>query len=282
MAAFRQTLGGLGWTEGRNISIDSHYTLGEAARIQVLARELIERQYEVILAATTPVVSALRQATRTVPIVFVNVSDPVGSGFVESLPRPGGNVTGFINIEGSLAGKWLGLLNEIAPSLKRVAMMFNPETAPQSDYYLRPLESAARSLGVEPIVARVRNDADIEESIAALGREPGGGLIVMPDLFASVRRKEIISQVARHQVPAIYPLRYFASDNGLISYGIDLIDSYRQAAVYVDRILKGAKPTDLPVQAPIKFELVINLKTAKALGITIPPTLIVRADEVIE
>ena len=282
MAAFRQGLAGLGWTEGRNITIDSHYTAGESARTQAIARELIDSKYEVILAATTSVVAALRQATRTVPIVFVIVSDPIGSGFVESLPRPGGNVTGFINIEGSLGGKWLGLLNEIAPHLKRVAMMFNPETAPQSDYYLRPLESAARLMGVEPIVARVRNETEIEESIAALGREPRGGLIVMPDFFASVHRKQIISQAARHRVPTIYPFRFFTSDDGLISYGVDLIDLYRQAAVYVDRILKGEKPADLPVQAPTKFELILNLKTAKALGLDISPMLLGRADEVIE
>lgn len=282
LAAFRQSLRALGWAEGRNVVIDSRYTAGEPARVEAHARDLIQRQYEVILAATSPVVAGLRQATRTVPIVFVNVSDPVGNGFVETMSRPGGNVTGFINIEGTLGGKWLGLLREIDPRLKRVAMMFNPETAPQSNFYLPSFESAARSFEIEPILARVRSDTEIEESVNALGREPRGGFIVMPDFFSSAHRKQIISQASRHLVSAIYPFRYFASDNGLISYGIDLIDSYRQAAVYVDRILKGEKPADLPVQAPLKFDLVINVKTAKALGLDVPPTLLARADEVIE
>ena len=266
--AFRQALRQLGWTEDRNVAIDSRYAAGDASRIQSLARALAELRPDVIVAATTPVVAAFKRETQSIPIVFVRVSDPVGSGFAASLARPGGNITGFLNIEASLGGKWVELLKEIAPGVTRVAMMFNPRTALHSDYYLRPFENAARSFGVEPIAAHVHNGDEIERSIADLARDPGGGMIVMSETFVSVHRERIISRAAHYGVPSVYPYGYYAKDGGLVSYGVDLVDAYRQAASYVDRILKGEKPSELPVQAPTKFELVVNLKTAKALGIS--------------
>ena len=250
--------------------------------MQVLAKELVEPQPDVLLASSTPVVAALARETGTIPIVFVVVSDPIGSGFIESLARPGGNMTGFINIESSLGGKWLELLKELAPSISRVAVMFNPDTAPHAEYYVRPFEVAAASLAVKPSTAPVRSATDIEQAIFDLGRATASGLIVLPDTFTTVHRGAIISAAASSNVPAIYPFRYMAGDGGLISYGVDLIDLYRRAAPYVDRILKGGKPADLPVQQPTKFEFAINLKTAKSLGLDVPPSLLARADEVIE
>jgi putative ABC transport system substrate-binding protein len=282
LSAFKQGLRELGWVEGHNIIIETRYTSGEPARAQKLAKEFVNSRQEVILAATTSVVAAVRRETTALPIVFVVVSDPIGSGFVENLARPGGNVTGFLNIEDTLGGKWLGLLREIAPRVRHVALMFNPDVALQSYYYIRPFQHAARSMGAEPTVAHVRNADDIAESIGRLGNEGDAGLIVMPDFFLSANRRHIIAQTTRHGVPAVYPYPFFARDGGLISYGVDLSDSYRQAAIYVDRIFKGAKPADLPVQQPTKFELVINLPAAKALGLTVPPSLLARADEVIE
>ena len=211
----------------------------------------------------------------------MNTIDPVASGLVARLDRPSGNITGFATFEASMGGKWLELLSEIAPGLKRAAIMFNPDTSSPSAY-MPPLETAARSLKIEPICAPVHSNAEIETAVVALGHQPGGGLVVMPDAFTGVHRAPIISAAARHNVPAVYALSFFARDGGLLSYGPDLVELYRRAASYVDRILRGAKPSDLPVQQPIKFELVINLKTAKALGLTIPPTLLARADEVIE
>ena len=280
--AFERGLAEAGWLPGRNVHIVYRWAAGEPARMEGLAKELVELRPDVILASTTPVVASLLRATRTIPIVFVVVSDPVGSGFVESLPRPGGNITGFINIKSSLGGKWIELLKQMAPRITRVAAMFNPETAPQAGYYVGPFEAAAPSLGVTPITRTVRNDADIEQAIGDLAQGPPGGLVVLPDTFTAVHRGAIIAHAARNSVPAIYPFRFMATDGGLLSYGIDLIDLYRRAAPYVDRVLKGAKPADLPVQAPTKFELVVNLKTAKALGLEAPPQLLVRADEVIE
>jgi putative ABC transport system substrate-binding protein len=233
---------------------------------------------------TTQPTAALQRETKTIPIVFLIVSDPVGSGFVASLPRPGGNITGFINLEASLGGKWIELLKEIMPDAKRAALMFNPDTATYSKYYSEPFEAAARLQGIEPIAAPVRNAADIERAIAGLGNRPDAGLVLMPDTFLAVQRvrDQITSLAAQQRLPAIYPYRYFVADGGLISYGIDQIDLYRRASAYVDRILKGAKPSELPVQLPTRFELVVNMKVAQALGINIPATLLARTDEVIE
>jgi putative ABC transport system substrate-binding protein len=237
----------------------------------------------VILASGTPATAAFQQQTRTIPIVFVNVVDPVGQGFVASLPHPGGNITGFINIEAGMTGKWLELLTEIAPSVKRVAIMFNPDTAPHvRSYFLPSIEAAARSLKVELIAAPVHDDAEIEQVITSLGREPGGGLIVSPDGFMFIHRAPIISLTARSKVVTVYQFSVYVREGGLLSYGPNFGDIYRRAASYVDRILRGTKPADLPVQLPVKFEMVLNAKTAKALGLTIPASILLRADEVIE
>ena len=222
------------------------------------------------------------QQTRTIPIIFVNVSDPVGSGFVENFPRPGGNVTGFTNIEPTMAGKWLELLKEIAPSVNRVAFLFNPATATYADYYLSSFKATAASFALDAIATPVRDTTELEAAIAALAREPNGALIAMPDLFTSTHRVEITLLAARYRLPAVYPFRFFAEVGGLLSYGSELVDNFRRAATYADRILKGAKPGELPVQAPVKFEMVINLKAAKALGLDVPSHLQQRADEVIE
>jgi putative ABC transport system substrate-binding protein len=248
--------------------------------VQVLAQELVGLHPDIILANATPVTAALQRETRTIPIVFAGLGDPVPSGLVTSLNIPGGNITGFAGYVGSLGGKWLELLSEIAPGLKRIAIMFNPDTAPISTF-MPSIETAARSLKVVPIIAPVHNEVEIEAAIIALGREPGGGLVVIPDAFSDAHRGSIISAAARHNVPAVYWRFDFARDGGLLSYGHDPVDTFRRAATYVDRILRGAKLADLPVQLPTKFELVINLQTAKALGLTIPETLLATADEVI-
>ena len=254
----------------------------DAESIQRFAKELVALQPDLILSQNTPTTAALLQQTRTIPIIFATVSDPVGSGFVASFPRPGGNVTGFTNFEPTMAGKWLELLKEIAPRVNRVAFLFNPATAPYAEYYLNPFKAAAASFAVEAIAAPVRDTSELESVIAAQAREPNGGLIVMPDSFTTAHRVEITSLAARYRLPAVYPFRFFTEVGGLLSYGNDQLDHFRRAATYADRILKGAKPSELPVQAPVKFELVINLKTAKALGLDVPPTLLARADEVIE
>ena len=282
-AAFREGLQKLGWIEGRNIRLDTRWVSPEDAEArQRFAKELVALQPDLILSSVTPTTAALLQQTRTIPIVFATVSDPVGSGFVASLARPGGNVTGFQALLSSLGGKWLELLKEIAPHVANVAMLFNPAVAPYAEAFLDPFKAAASSFAVEPIAASVRDTSELEAVIAAQARAQNGGLIVMPDTFMDVHRAEIISLAARFGVPAIYPRRPFTEVGGLLSYGIDQLDSYRRAAIYVDRILKGEKPSDLPVQAPVKFELVINLKTAKALGLEVPWFLRQRADEVIE
>jgi putative ABC transport system substrate-binding protein len=243
---------------------------------------LVGLEPDIILAAgSTPVTAAVQRETRTIPIVFVNVSDPVASGLVERLDRPNGNITGFANLEASLGGKWLELLSEIAPSLKRAAIMFNPDTAPVSSF-MPSFEMAAQSLKVAPIVAPVHIDAEIETAIVALGREPGGGLVVMPDAFMFVHRAFIISAAAKNKVAAIYSQSEYVRDDGLLSYGADRVDLYRRGATYVDRVLRGAKPGDLPVQFPTKFQMAGNRKAAAALGLAIPPSIMLRADEVIE
>jgi putative ABC transport system substrate-binding protein len=282
-AAFRQGLEKLGWVENRNIRFDTRWATPEDAEVRRrFAKELVALQPDLILSAVTPTTAALLEQTRTIPIVFAAVSDPVGSGFVASLARPGGNVTGFQAMVGSLAGKWLELLKEIAPRVTRVAMLFNPAVAPYAESFLNPFKAAASSFAVKAIAAPVRDLSELESVVAAQTREPNGGLIVMPDTFTDVHRAEIASLAARFGLPAIYPRRTFTEVGGLLSYGIDQPDLYRQAATYADRILKGAKPSELPVQAPVKFELAINLKTAKALGLDVPWFLQQRADQVIE
>jgi putative ABC transport system substrate-binding protein len=281
LSAFTQALAELGWTDGRNVRMDLRWGGADTNRTRALAHELVSLQPDIILTATTPATAAVQRETRTIPIVFATVSDPVASGIVERLDRPSGNVTGFANFEASLGGKWLELLSEIAPGFKRVAIMFNPDTAPITAY-MPLLETAARSLKVVPITAPVHSNVEIETAIIGLGREPGSGLVVVPDVFTLAHRAPIISAAARNNVPAVYYLSTFARDGGLLSYGIDEADLFRRAATYVDRILRGAKPADLPVQFPTKFEMAVNLETAKALGLAVPPSIRLRADEVIE
>jgi ABC-type uncharacterized transport system substrate-binding protein len=283
LSAFRQQLEHLGWKEGGSFQIDYRFAPASPDQAQVFAKELVALRPDVLVGNSTPATFALLRETRNIPVVFVGVSDPLGSGFVASIARPGSNATGFTNFEPSLTGKWLELLKEIAPGIVRAAVIFNPKTAPgEGSFFMGPFESIARSLKVEPIAARVSDPAEIESTVTAIGREAGGSLIVMPDAFTTVHRQLIILLAARYALPAIYPYRYQAVDGGLLSYGVDTVDLMRRAAPYVDRILKGEKPADLPVQAPIKFELVINLRAAKVLGIKVPPTLLARADEVIE
>jgi putative ABC transport system substrate-binding protein len=260
--------------------MDLHWADGDINRMQTLARELVSLQPDVILTNSTATALALQRETRTIPIVFVAI-DPVASGIVPRLDRPGGNMTGFGGLEASLAGKWVELLSEIAPGLKRVLIMFSPDTAPAS-VYMPLFETAARSLKVAPIITPVYSEVDIETAIIALGREPGGGLVVMPDTFTTTHRASIISAAARNNVPAVYGFSFFARDGGLLSYGNDAVDQFRRAATYVDRILRGENPGDLPVQLPTKFEMIVNRKTATALGLAIPPSILLRADEVIE
>jgi putative ABC transport system substrate-binding protein len=280
-SAFTQALADLGWTDGRDVRMDLRWGGGDTNRIRSLAHELVGLQPDIILAGSTPATAALQRETRTIPIVFANVGDPVASGIVPRLDRPSGNVTGFATWEATLGGKWLELLSEIAPGLKRAAIMFNPDTAPVSTW-MPSFETAARSLKVGPITAPVRSDAEIETAITALGREPGGGLVVMGDVFTLAHRTPIIVAAARNNVPAVYIQSFFVRDGGLLSYGPDRVDTFRRAATYVDRILRGEKPGDLPVQFPVKYEMVLNLKTAKALGLAIPPSILLRADEQIE
>jgi putative ABC transport system substrate-binding protein len=279
--ALAQGLAKLGWVEGVNIKIEYRRVFGESERIDSYAKQLVDHQPDLLVGVATPAVTALLRATRTIPVVFTEVSDPVGSGFVQTLAHPGGNATGFVDIEASLGGKWLELLREISPAVKRVGFMFNPKTAPGAGaYYLPSFKDAARSSGVEPVEAPVRDPADIVAAFAGLAQH--GGVILMPDAFVLSNRDMLITQAARNKVPAIYPYRFFATGGGLVSYGVGLTEQNRQAAGYVDRILKGEKPADLPVQLPTQFELVINLKTAKALGITVPPALLTSAATVIE
>jgi putative ABC transport system substrate-binding protein len=281
VAAFTRALADLGWTDGRNVRMEFRWGGGDTNRMRVLAQELVGLQPDIIVTNTTPATIAVQRETQTIPIVFASVGDPVASGFVARLDHPGGNITGFADLEASLGSKWLELLLEIAPGLKRAAIMFNPDTAPVSAY-LPSIETAARSLKVALITAPVHSDADIETAIIALGREPGGGLVVMPNSFNARHRAPIILAAARNSVPAVYANALYARDGGLLSYGTDRVAIYSRAASYVDRILRGAKPGDLPVQLPTKYEIVVNLKSAKALGLTVPQSILLRADEVIE
>ena len=273
----------LGWSVGRNLQIDYRWGSANVERIKQFAKELVSLKPDVILAGSTPVTAALQRETVGIPIVFVVVSDPVGDGFVASLARPGGNITGFINFEHSMGGKWLVLLKEAAPMLKRVATMFNPETAPGGGRYFVPsFEVAGATLGVKPIVAPVRSPGEIDKVIEDLAREPDGGLVLMPDTFTFVNRTQVMTLAERHKLPLILWLGNHAKEGALVGYGPNYHDLFRRSASYVDRILRGEKPSDLPVQVPTKFDLVINLKTAKTLGLTVTPTLLARADEVIE
>jgi putative tryptophan/tyrosine transport system substrate-binding protein len=283
LAVFLQGLRELGWAEGRNLRIDIRWTAGSLERMQRSAKELVDLQPDAILSDTTPVTARLERETRTIPIVFMTVSDPVGSGFVASLARPSGNITGFSNHDASMVGKWLELLTQIAPGIKRTAMMFNPDMSPYvRSYYLPFFEAGARSLNVEPILAPVRGNAEIETVIASLGREPGGGLIVMPDTFLYIHRTLIISLAVRNNVPSVSNIPSYVRESGLISYGPDGADAFHRAASYVDRILRGATPAELPVQLPVKFVTALNIKTAKTLGLEVPPSVLLSADEVIE
>ena len=281
VGAFLQGLQQLGWAIGRNVRIDTRWAGASATEIRRHAAELVALAPDVILAHGVPTLGPLLQATRTVPIVFPTAADPVAAGFVDSLARPGGNATGFMDLEYGMAGKWLELLKQIASGVTRVAVLRDPAT-PTGPAQFGVIQAVAPSLGMEVNPVNVRDASEIERAVGANARFPNGGLIVTPSGWASVHRELIVKLAAQHMLPAVYFGRYFVADGGLISYGPDLSDQYRRAASYVDRILKGEKPADLPVQAPTKFELVINLKTAKALGLEIPPMLLARADEVIE
>ncbi len=279
---FRDALAALGWTGGKNVRFTYRYSGGNPERARAFAKELVELQPDLIVAHATPVAAAFHQATRALPIVFVSVTDPVESGLVASLARPGGNMTGFTNFEFAMGAKWLEVLKEIAPGTSRVSLMLNPDMGSYYMGYLRSVEAVALLNNVQATLAPARNLDEIERIISALGREPGGGLIVLPSAPITIHIRRIIELVARNRLAAVYPFEHFAMQGGLIAYGVDLDDIFRRSASYVDRILKGDKPADLPVQNPIKFKLVINIKTAKALGLSVPPMLLARADEVIE
>jgi len=281
LAGFRQGLERLGWADGRNLRVDYVFAGGQPERFRPLARELIARKPDVLFAQTPPAVAAMQRETREIPIVFADVSDPVGPGFIASLARPGGNLTGVISFEASITGKWLAMLKEIAPGLARVALLGNPKTS-SFDYYKQGAEATAPSLGIELVPNQVETAADIERAIDNLASRPIGGLALPPDSTTILHRDLIIALAAKHRLPAVYAFRAFVLAGGLMSYTIDYVERYRQAAAYVDRILRGANPAELPVEAPTKFETVVNLKTAKAMGLTVPPGLLVAADEVIE
>jgi putative ABC transport system substrate-binding protein len=280
-AAFQDGLQKLGWVQDRNVRIDYRWGEGDPHRMQNHAAELVGMTPDVLLAAATPALVALQRETRSLPIVFVQVSDPVRLGFAVSLARPGGNMTGFANFEYAIGGKWLELLNDTAPGRSRVAILVDPAN-PSQNPYLQGIEAAAPSFGVQLTRADVHSAADIERTITDFVEQPNGALVVLPSAMTILHRDLIIALTARHRLPTVYPYRFFAKSGGFISYGVDLAEAYRQAAGYVDRILKGAKPGDLPVQLSSKFELVVNLKTAKALGLTIPEPFLQHADEVIE
>jgi putative tryptophan/tyrosine transport system substrate-binding protein len=283
LSSFTRAFQELGWIDGRSVQIDVRWSASNVERERKLSKELVNLQPDVILAHGTPITAALKRETQTIPIVFGAVADPVGEGFINSLNRPGGNITGFLFSEAGIGGKWVELLREIAPGLRRVAMLFNPETAPgRGSHYLPAFEAAAQSLKLEPMAAPVRSDDEIETTIASIGREPGAGFVAIGDSYLVSHRMPIILRAARYKVPAVYFHASFARDGGLLSYGPDNADIFRRAAAYVDRILRGTSPAELPVQVPIKFVQVINLKTAKALGLTVPATLLSQADEVIE
>jgi putative ABC transport system substrate-binding protein len=281
--AFQQAMNELGWTDGRNVQIDVRWAAGDAERFRTYAAELVGLAPDVILANSNIAITAVQRETAAIPIVFFIGVDPIDSGFVSNLARPGGNITGFTTFEPEMGGKWLGLLKEVAPGVVRVAVILNPATAaPHTDSYFKSIEPAAHAVAVEVAATPVHDVNELERAVAVFAREGGGGLLVMPDSFTAAHRNEIISLAVRHRMPAVYPFRFFAANGGLLSYGISLVDLFQRSASYVDRILKGTEAGDLPVQQPTKFELVINLRTARALSIEVPPTLLARADEVIE
>ena len=283
LKAFRAELAGRGWQEGRNLQIDYGWCNGDPALVTTRARQLVALKPDILVGRSTPVARALARETRTIPIIFVVVSDPVGDHLVESIARPGGNVTGFTNVEASLGGKWLGLLRDIAPTVKRVAIMFNPTTSPDGGaYYMRLIDRAAATTSMHVTAMKIDDDAGIRSAIEAFAQPSDGGLIVLPDILTNSHRHLIIETAARYRLPAIFAFRYIVADGGLASYGVDVTDLYKRAAVYADRILHGDKVTELPVQAPIKFELAINLQTARSLGLAIPPALLATADEIVE
>jgi len=281
VAAFESGLRELGWLDGHNLRVEYRW-VSEGDLLRRNAAELAQMPPDLIVATSTPVMAALREQALGVPIMFVQVTDPVGNGFVASLARPGGNITGFTNFEFSIGTKWLEALKQIAPRVIRVALIYNPETASYADLFQRPVEAAAPAFAVMPITVAARSVAELESAVDAFARTPTGGLLVLPDVTNLIHRDQIIALAARHRLPAVYPYRYYAASGGLLSYGSEQADVFRRAASYVDRILKGTSPGELPVQAPTKYELVINLKTAKALDLEVPPMLIARADEVIE
>ena len=280
--AFRDGLAHFGWTEGRNIQLDLRWATPDLNIIEQNAKALVAANPEVILSSSTPTTAALKQQTRTIPVVFANVVDPVGSGFVASLSRPGGNVTGFVNLEASIAGKWLGLLKEVAPHVARVAVLFHPPTAPYAHIYLDVFKSSADAFKVEIASVSVPDSGSLETLIASQAREANTGLILVPSVFMAVHMRDIVEMATRHRLPLVSFSRDYAANGGLLSYGNDIADNYSRAASYVDRILKGEKPSDLPVQFPIKFELVVNLRAARTLGLDVPLQFQQRADEVIE
>jgi putative ABC transport system substrate-binding protein len=281
-AALQRALARLGWIVGRNIQLDYRHAEGDLERTKIESAALLTLRPDVVIAVASTATRVLQEATSSVPIVFIGISEPVTQGFVASLARPGGNITGFTNLEWTFGAKWLEMLRDIAPTVSRVGVMFNPDTAPYATAFVKSVETGASKLGIGIDVVGVKKPDDLEMAISALAREPGGGLIVPPDTFTVTYRKPIVELAARYRLPAISSFRYFPEDGGLVSYGVDIPDQFRLAAGYVDRILKGAKPAELPVQQPTKFELVINLKTAKALGLDVPLRIQQLADEVIE
>jgi putative ABC transport system substrate-binding protein len=281
-AAFLRELETLGWKPGENLLVDERWSAAGRERARAAAAEIGALRPDVVLAQSVAVVGALRAAAPSTPIVFVHVPDPVASGFVASLARPGGRITGITNIEPSIGGKWLELLKEVAPGVTRAAMLVNADSPPAlGAIFLRPFEAAARSLGVTAVNGEVRGAAGLEPAVAGLAARPGGGLVVMPDGFFANHSAQIVALAGRFRLPAVYPYRYYVAQGGLLCYGVNNVDLFRQAAPYVDRVLRGARPADLPVQQPTRFELVVNANTAKALGLTIPQSILARADEVI-
>lgn len=283
IATFRSELAKLGWTEGRGLQIEFRWGDGVPARIATAANELVALKPDVLLCRSTPVAKSLAEATRTIPVIFVVVSDPVGDGLVASITRPGGNLTGFTNVEASLGGKWIGLLREIAPSVTQVSILFNPKTSPSGGaYYMRLIDDASRQTPLKISAVPVDDEADIKASIDRTGREQNSGMVILPDVLTTGHRKLIIQMASQYRLPTIYAYRYITAEGGLASYGVDVGDLYRRAAGYTDRLLRGESVAELPVQAPVKFDLAINLKAARDLGLTIAPTLLALADEVIE
>jgi putative tryptophan/tyrosine transport system substrate-binding protein len=283
VAALQRGLNKLGWSQGSNLAIDYRWAPDDPVLVWKFAKELVELRPEVIVAQSSPVVATLLGQTRNIPIVFVSISDPVGEGFVASFARPGGNVTGFTNFDSSMTGKWVELLKDIAPEITRVGFLFNPQaTAGGGSYFLGPVDAAASAFKVKAVMALVHDDDEIEAAFAALAREPGAGAVLLPDIFTAAHHLLVVTLAERYRVPTIYGYRFMTERGGLMSYGVDIDNLFERAATYVDRILKGARPADLPVQAPTKFELAVNQKIANALGLTIPPMLLAIADKVIE